>query len=177
MSAFGDRLLTDQPRHTLPKGFWPLVLLAIPLLAILLQVFGPRVIDFLKFLEFPLLVTVYYALLYRQPIPGLLCGAGIGMMQDLLSAGPVGMFGIVKTLVGYFAASFSMRFDVENPLMRLILGYFFFFFHQFFHWVLARALLGDKWDFDLRQTALFGLLNAAIAVPLFTLLDKLKEKS
>ena len=49
------------------------------------------------------------------------------------------MFGIVKTLVGYFAASVSMRFDVDNPLIQFLLGFFFFFFHQFFYWVLARA--------------------------------------
>ena len=59
------------------------------------------------------------------------------------------MFGIVKTLVGYFAASMSQRFDVQNPGVRLVLGFFFFFFHQFFYWVLGRALLGEALDLDL----------------------------
>jgi len=35
------------------------------------------------------------------------------------------MFGIVKTLVGYFAASMSQRFDVQNAGVRLVLGFFF----------------------------------------------------
>jgi rod shape-determining protein MreD len=85
------------------------------------------------------------------------------------------MFGIVKTLVGYFAASVSMRFDVDNPLIQLLLGFFFFFFHQFFYWVLARALLSQQVDFDVQQTFLFGLLNAIVALPLFALLDKIRE--
>ena len=67
----------------------------------------------------------------------------IGLVQDSLSHQPIGMFGIVKTLVGYFAASVSQRFDVENPIVTLILSFFFYFFHQFFYWVLARALLGE----------------------------------
>jgi rod shape-determining protein MreD len=84
------------------------------------------------------------------------------------------MYGIVKTLVGYFAASVSQRFDVENPWVRLVLAFFFFFFHQFFYWVLKRALLGETLDFDPLQTIVLGILNAAVAVPLFRTLDRLR---
>jgi rod shape-determining protein MreD len=87
------------------------------------------------------------------------------------------MFGIVKTLVGYFAASVSLRFDVENPLVRLILAFFFYVFHQFFYWVLARALLAQQVDFDPQQTLIVGLLNSAVALPLFHILDKLRLSS
>jgi rod shape-determining protein MreD len=68
-----------------------------------------------------------------------------------------------------------MRFEVDNPVLRFILGFFFFFFHQFFHWVLLRALLGEALAFDFSQTLILGLLNAAVAIPLFHILDKLKE--
>ena len=84
------------------------------------------------------------------------------------------MFGIVKTLVGYFAASVSQRFDVENPGVRLVLAFFFFFFHQFFYWVLSRALLGQALAFELQQTFVLAILNAVVAVPLYHILDKLK---
>ncbi len=70
---------------------------------------------YLSYLELPLLVTVYFSLMRRSPIAGVLFGAGIGLAQDSLSRSYFGMFGIVKTLVGYFAASVSQRFDVENP--------------------------------------------------------------
>jgi hypothetical protein len=39
---------------------------------------------------------------------------------------------------------------------------------------LARALLGEAITFDAQQTLMFGLLNAAVALPLFRVLDKLK---
>jgi rod shape-determining protein MreD len=111
----------------------------------------------------------------RQPIPALLFGSAVGLAQDSLSHNPIGMFGIIKTLVGYFAASVSMRFDVDNPFVQFLLALFFFVFHQFFYWVLLRALLSQQIDFNVQQTLLFGLLNAVVAVPLFALLDKIRE--
>ena len=111
----------------------------------------PRFLTFLAYLELPLLVTVYFSLMRRSPITGILLGAGIGLAQDALSHQPLGMFGIVKTLVGFFAASFSQRFDLENSAVRLVLSFFFFFFHQFFYWVLDRALLGEALSFDSRS--------------------------
>jgi len=119
-------------------------------------------------------VTVYFALMRRSPVAGVLYGAAIGLAQDSLSPQPLGMFGIVKTLVGYFGASVSQRFAVENPMVRLVLAFFFYFFHEFFYWVLKRALLGEVVDFDLVQTLVVGVLNAAVAVPLFRTLDRLK---
>lgn len=176
MSEFSsERLLTELPRRKRMVRIRPAAMIFIPLAAILFQVYLPRFFQYLGYLELPLLVTVYYALMRRQPIPGLLFGAVIGLGQDSLSPHPLGMFGIVKTLVGYFAASVSMRFDVDNPLIQFLLGFFFFFFHQFFFWVLARALLSQQIDFNPQQTFLFGLLNAAVALPLFMVLDKMRE--
>lgn len=175
MTEFSDRLLLDNSRKNRAARYRPAVILLIPLAAVLFQVYVPLFFPHLSYLELPLLVTVYFALMRRQPVSGALIGAGIGLVQDSLSHHPLGMFGIVKTLVGYFAASVSQRFEVESGAIRLILGFFFFLFHQFFHWVLARALLGHNLDYDPQQTLLFGLLNAAVALPLFHLLDKFRE--
>jgi rod shape-determining protein MreD len=148
--------------------------IAIPLAAILFQVYVPRFLGFLAYLELPLLVTVYFALTSRSPIAGVFFGAGIGLAQDSLSHNPLGMFGIVKTLVGYFAATFSQRFAAEHSGIRMVLGFFFLFFHQVLYWVLSRALLGEALDFDLQQTLVLAVLNAAVAAPLYHMLDKLK---
>jgi hypothetical protein len=58
-----------------------------------------------------------------------------------------------------------------------VLSFFFFFFHQFFLWVLGRALLGQNITFEFLQTLLFGAFNALVAVPLFLILDRLRERS
>ena len=118
--------------------------------------------------------TVIFSLMRRSPMSGALVGAAIGLAQDSLSANPLGMFGIVKTLVGYFAATVSQRFDVQTPGVRLVLAFFFFLFHQFFYWVLGRALLGQPLTLEPQQTLVMAVLNAFVAVPLYHILDKLK---
>ena len=77
------------------------------------------------------------------------------------------MFGIVKTLVGYFAASVGLRIDVEHSVIRFLLTFFFYFFHQFLYWVLARGLLGRQIAFEVQRTLVLGLLNAVVGVTLF----------
>lgn len=151
-----------------------LTVAGIAIAAILFRVYVPRWISYLSYLELPLLVTLYFSLMRRSPVAGVLYGAAIGLAQDSLSPDPLGMFGIVKTLVGYFAATVGQRFNVDNTGVRFVLSFFFYFFHQFFYWVLARALLEQALDFDPQQTIVLGMLNAAVAVPLYHILDKLK---
>lgn len=177
MTEWSDRVLLGSARETRVTRYRRWALIVIPLAAILFQVYVPLFFQFLSYLELPLLVTVYFALLRRSPVGGMLVGAAIGLVQDSLSHQPIGMFGIVKTLVGYFAASIGMRFDVDHFVIRFVLGLFFFLFHQFLYWALARALLGQQVGIDVRQTFFMGLLNAAVAVSLFHILDKLKERA
>ncbi len=149
-------------------------IVGISLGAILFRVYVPRFFDYLSYLQLPLLVTVYFALMRRSPIAGVLFGAGIGLAEDSLSGEYLGMYGIVKTLVGYFAASVSQRFDVDRGLVRGVLALFFYLFHQFFYWVLVRALLGQPAAFVPQTELVLAVLNAAVAIPLYHLLDKLK---
>jgi rod shape-determining protein MreD len=172
-----ERILLNSQREGQVSRFSPWVLLLVPLAAILFQVYVPLFFQFLGYLEMPLLVVVYFALMRRNQIGGLLIGTIVGLAQDSLSKAPLGMFGIVKTLVGYFAASVGVRLDVDNGLMRLFLAYFFYVFHQFFYWVMARALLAQQVGFELQRTLILGLLNAIVAVALFHFLDKLRETS
>jgi rod shape-determining protein MreD len=69
----------------------------------------------------------------------------------------------------------SLRFDVKNPALRFMLCTFFFVFHQFFYWVMVRALLGQVPNIDGVDELVRAILNSAIALPLFLLLDKLRE--
>ena len=173
MSDFSETFIEPRKKDRVSK-FNVASIILIPLAAILFQVYVPQFVKYLSYLELPLLVTVYFSLMRRSPVTGVLFGAGIGLAQDSLSSHPLGMFGIVKTLVGYFAASVSQRFNVENSGVRLVLAFFFFFFHQFFYWVLSRALLGEALAFELEQTFVLAILNALVAVPLYHILDKLK---
>lgn len=177
MAYSGDRLLLSSQREGQVSRFRGWVLVAVPLAAILFQVYVPLFFQFLGFLEMPLLVVVYFAIMRRTQVSGLMIGALVGLAQDSLSKNPLGMFGIDKTLVGYFAASVGMRFDVDHGLIRLLLCFLFYVFHQFFYWVMARALLSQQLVLDLPHIAILGALNAVVGVALFAFLDKLRERS
>jgi rod shape-determining protein MreD len=177
MSDYSDHVLTDVPRRSRSLRWRAAGYVLLPLFAILFQVYFPRFLSYLSYLELPLLVTVYFSLTRRNQVVGILTGAAIGLAQDSLSHQPVGLFGIVKTLVGYFAASVSGRFEVGHPLVQFILILFFFVFHQFFFWVLSRALLGQQLEFRVTETLVLGLLNGAVAVALFAFLDRMKERA
>lgn len=173
MSEYSERVLAEAQRRD-KKQFRPLLLIVVPLIAILFQAYVPRFFPFLSYLELPVLITLHFALRRREPISALFYGAAIGLVQDSLSNQKIGMYGIVKTLVGYFAASVGLRFDVDNPVITFILVFFFYCFHQFFYWVLTRALLGQLVNFNLEQTLVFGVLNAVVSLPLYHILDRLK---
>jgi len=177
MSYSSGRILLSSQREGQVSRFRAWVMVAVPLAAILFQVYVPLFFQFLGFLEMPLLVVVYFALMRRSQIHGLLVGALVGLAQDSLSKNPLGMYGIVNTLVGYFAASVGIRFNVDNGMIRLLLAFFFFVFHQFFYWVMARALLSQQLGFDIQKIALLGLLNAIVGVSLFHFLDKLRQSA
>jgi rod shape-determining protein MreD len=85
------------------------------------------------------------------------------------------MYGIAKTLVGYFAASVGLRLDVDHPIIRLLLCFFFYIVHKFFYWVILRAMFAKPMPFDIQNTLVLALLNAVVGVSLFHFLDKLRE--
>jgi len=174
MSYSSDRTLAvDRENQTSRFKTWTFFL--IPILAILFQVYVPLFFQFLGFLELPLLVTIYFALMRRSQIRGLFIGTVVGLAQDSLSNHPLGMFGICKTLVGYFAASLGLRIDVDQPFVRLLLTFLLFCFHQFLYWVLARALLAQTYPFDWKETAILAALNSVVGVFLYHFLDRLRE--
>lgn len=128
-------------------------------------------------LELPLLVTIYFGLSRRNPSGGLLLGMVIGLAQDSLSHTPLGVYGIAKTLVGFVASSIGARIDVEHPVSRFLLTCFFFFLHNTAYALTERYLLSQREPFWSPRLALAALVNGALAVILFPLLDRLRKPS
>jgi len=176
MGYSSGRMLLSQSEGPVSR-FRAWVFIVIPLLAILFQVYVPLFFPILSFLEMPLLVVVYLSLTQRSQVGGIVTGALIGLAQDSLSKNPLGMFGICKTLVGYFAASIGVHFNVDNTLVRLFLSFLFYFLHQTFYWFMQRMLLAQQPPFDYQSWLLFGALNAVVGVSLYHFLDKLRASS
>ena len=99
--------------------FHPAVTLLVPLAAILLQALLPKPFPRLAILDLPLIITIFFAVSRRSPIAGALTGATIGLLQDALTAQPIGVNGIAKTIIAYAAASIGVQVDVESLTTRL----------------------------------------------------------
>jgi rod shape-determining protein MreD len=173
MTEYSEPIIRPFSRSRQENRWWPVLLAAASVAAILFQVYVPMFFSYLAYLELPLLATVHFALVRRSPVAGLLYGAAIGLFQDAFSGRPLGMFGIAKTLIGFFSANVSLRMDVENSAVRFLLASFFYVLHHLLYWVLSNALLGGGGPLEIAETLVFGLLNGAVAVPLFQLLDRL----
>ncbi len=176
MNETSDQILRGPVKENWFSRFQVVALGAITLVAIIGKFYLPRLVPNTEWLELPLLLTIYFGLMRRSPIASLFFGAFVGLAEDSLSPAnlPIGMYGITKTLVGYFAASVSLRFNVETSFMRMVLSFFFYFFHAFFYWIMRRALLGQIVPFDPQETFVHGGLNALVAIPLFIILDKMR---
>jgi rod shape-determining protein MreD len=162
-------------RRDLEVRRYPLLVYAlVPLAALVLQSWLPRVIGRYAWFDLPLVVTVYFALGRRSPIEGTLMGATMGLCEDALSQHAIGVNGIAKTVVGFLAASMGIRIDVENHVIRLMLNFLLSLLASAIYLFVYRFLLGL--DLEWRWfTELFRALgNSIIAAALFPLLDRLQ---
>lgn len=78
-----------------------------------------------SYLDLPLILSVYYGFTLGRPIPSVIIGTSIGLMQDSLSGAPMGTNGFSKTLIGYVAATAGTKFDVDLPVTRAVAIFLF----------------------------------------------------
>lgn len=153
--------------------FHPVVLVAVPLCASFLHAYLPHIWQPLGILDLPLIVVLYFAISWRNRIAGTLTGTVIGLLQDLPGNGYVGINGLVKALVGYAAASIGLKVDVDNTITRALMNFGFCLLQSLLLFALAHFLLGET-DYQARPVheVLRAGVNAALAVPVFLLLDR-----
>lgn len=152
-------------------GFHPLATVLVPLAALMLQVYLPRLFHGFSLFDLPLIVTIYFAVARRNPIVGTLTGEIIGLLQDALSGLPIGINGMAKSVVGFFAASVGVRVDVENSLTRFLLNFGFALLSSIIYILVTRVLLGTEHAIAWLHEIVRALANALLAVPLFLLMD------
>jgi rod shape-determining protein MreD len=167
--------LTSREEIEVHRFSWP-VSIGIPLLAIFIQVFFPLRLHFLAIFDLPLLVTIFFAVARRRPIPGMVTGALIGTVQDAWTSLPIGVNGIAKTIIGFLASSLGVKLDVDNPGSRFLMTFTFFLVHRVIYVVIVLGLVGGNEPFSWRHTLLAALANALLSVVLFAGLDKFKQR-
>jgi rod shape-determining protein MreD len=166
-SAFGPM------RRTKAVHLNPLPAAAICLAALLLQTALPLYVPQAGVLDFPLLAVVYLALSRRAPLVGMGIGIVVGLAQDGLTSGPIGLFGILKTSAGYAAGAIGSYIEIKFPGARSVLTALFFLVHQVIFWFLAGTLLGGAVNADLPRAVILAVVHAGLALPLYRMFDRM----
>lgn len=143
--------------------------------ALLLQTFLPLKVPLARLFDFPLLVTIYFALVRRNKVFGIGLGTGLGLLQDALSHGFIGTFGMAKAVVGYLAASASVKFDLEQLVARFVLAGILILVHSVFLLGLQHGLLEPPPPFQPLDLVSGVLVNVALGLILFQGLDRFKH--
>jgi rod shape-determining protein MreD len=168
MSLLGADMRRDMEIHRYPILVYGLV----PLAALVLQAWLPRVLGRYAWFDLPLVVTVYFALGRRSPIQGTLMGAAMGLFEDALSHHAIGINGIAKTAVGFLAASVGIRIDVENYTIRLLLNFLLSLLSSAIYLFVFRVLLGLDREWQWYTELFIAIGNSVVALILFPLLDR-----
>ena len=144
----------------------------VPLLALVLQAWLPRVLGPHVWFDLPLLVTVYFALSRRSPVQGMLMGGALGLFEDALGHHAIGINGIAKTVAGFLAASLGVHIDVENSTIRLIINFLLSVLCSAIYLFIYRILLGLDLEWSWLTELLKAVGNTLIALVLFPVLDR-----
>jgi rod shape-determining protein MreD len=178
--AFPETMVTRSymsRREVEQQSFSFPVTLLVPLAAILLQVYLPKIFPGLTILDLPLIVTLFFAISRRSPIAGTVTGGAIGLLQDILSSQYIGVNGMAKSVIGYAAASLGSQIDVENMGTRALLSFGFSLVQSVLLYLIERRLLGIRafhllWLHELLR----AVVNTVVAIPIFLLLDRWKRQ-
>lgn len=153
-------------------SFHPAVLIAVPLCALFLHAYLPKVWMPLGILDLPLIIVLYFSIAWRNPIGGTLFGTVVGLLQDLPGNQYIGVNGIAKAVIGYAAASIGLKVDVDNTVTRTVMNFLFFLLQSALLFLIQHILLGDavqtRWLHELLRAG----VNTAVSLPLFFLLDR-----
>lgn len=169
-------VLSTNSRREMEIHHFPILVYAlVPLLALVLQAWLPRLVtERFAWFDLPLVVTVYFSLSRRSPAQGALMGCALGLFEDALTHRPIGINGVAKTLVGYLAASLGVHIDVDNFTIRLLLTFLLSLLSSAMYLFVYKLVLGLAIDWNWIFELMKAVGNAAIAILLFPALDRLK---
>ena len=170
-------ILDTDYRRDLGIRHYPVLIYAMtPLAALVLQALLPRYLHGYAWFDLPLLVTIYFALVRRDPIQGTLMGGSLGLFEDALTQHAIGGNGVAKTVAGFLAGSVGVRIDVENHTIRLMLTFLLSILCSAIYVFIYSILLGLNLEWSWLSELMKAVGNSAIAAVLFPLLDRAQIK-
>ncbi len=170
-------VLMANSRRDLEIHRYPVLIYAlVPLVALVLQAWLPRLTGRFSWYDLPLVVTVYFALGRRSPIQGMFTGCILGLLEDALTHHAIGINGIALTVAGFLAASVGIRIDVENRIIRLGLVFSLSLLSSAIYLFVSRFLLGLSLEVNWPVELYKALGNSVVAILVFPLLDRTQAR-
>ncbi len=170
-------MLASAARRELDVQRYPVIfVLLTPLVAIFLQAYLPRFFPKFDIIDLPLLIVIYFSVGWRNPIAGTVTGALIGLIQDALTNHPLGINGIAKCIVGFFAGSVGVKIDVENPGTRLLMNFTFSILSAVIYLFIMHRLLALDLKTNWLHEVIKAVINAIVGVFVFDVLDRFRRR-
>ena len=147
--------------------------IGLSLAALGLQALLPTLLPSLALVNLPLLAVSYLVLSYRTVIPAILASVVIGWVQDGLTHGPIGVYGLVYTLLGYSAGTASQFFKVH---LTLVLGVFLglvYWLHELALFGVRQYILGQQSSPELGTWTALAALHAGLGLVVFPVFDRI----
>jgi rod shape-determining protein MreD len=117
----------------------------------------------------PLLPLAVGVGILRGAESGAAVGLAAGLLQDLLSGGPLGLFALSKLVVGFVSGMFERSIYIENPLLPAIATAAGTLFAELLLVIvgLVAGLGSQPWTVAIPRVAAQAALNSALAPLVF----------
>jgi rod shape-determining protein MreD len=117
------------------------------------------------------LVAVVYVALTNGPVGGMFAGSAAGLIQDSLTTGLLGVGGLAKSIVGFFAGAFAQQFIVTAALPRLVIFLGATVVHSAVFMTLYSVLEQRPFSSPWKSIATQALANALVGMIAFTIIE------
>ena len=118
-----------------------------------------------------LVFIVGYGVL-RGDVEGAIFGFSAGMLQDIFSGGPIGMFALFGLLIGYMSGKPFRDFFKDNYILPFFIVLIAVLFQQFMIYISSFLLLGHLNLALYARTIILptAIYTASLSIPLYSLL-------
>ncbi|MGH9535492.1 MAG: rod shape-determining protein MreD [Terriglobales bacterium] len=172
MSDYFANPRAETSLYRFPSLFYPIA----AIVALALQAYLPLLFHAAVYLDLPLLIVAYYGLCGRNAVGALLAGTGIGLLQDGVSHLALGLNGITDTVAGFIAAVVGSRLDSDNAAVRFLVVVCLYAMNASLIFLMERYLMARVEPWWGGRLALAAAFNGVVAIPVFRLLDRFRQR-
>ena len=123
------------------------------------------------------LVAVVYVALTSGPVTGMVSGCVVGLIQDALSSGIIGVGGLAKLIVGFVVGVIGQQFIMTSALPRLVMFLGATALHAAvflgLYWGMNAALNVPMFPVSWKALAGQGLGNALVGIVAFAIIERM----